>query len=330
MAHDGRLRGRPGLEHLCAVVSPLPPPKIDAEVHLGVDRRGGQSLDPPHDGSLHELRQAVDPTEEGQLHDGIPDVAVVETLDEVGREIAEHGPSVGDDEFSSRLGRLEADEGGGAGGAGSDELVVHADEEVLPALLVHGLVHGTPLLPIDGRTCADRMERIEAHLHPHGLVHGLKSLLRLHQVEPPKDDRRAILHPLLDLRRVVPKVRELRVDVALQAEGRGANFRGEFGGFPTAVFRLDPFDVGDFVPPDGEGGEGKFGGGRFREGGDGRVRTGGSRGGAERGAPLGRRGEGRRRRGGGEREEGGGVLGHDYLVSHDHVDFQRFPKNINH
>ena len=132
------------------------------------------------------------------------------------------------------------------------------NEEVLTALLVHGLVDGAVLLPIDGGSGTDAVQRIQTDLHAKRAVHGLKSLLALHQVEIPKDDGAAFLHLVLDVGGIVLEVLELGFGVGgVEAEVLGGNGRGEFRCGSGAVGGLDVADVADGLTPGGFGGEGR-------------------------------------------------------------------------
>mmetsp|Transcript_33924 Transcript_33924/g.72322 ORF Transcript_33924/g.72322 Transcript_33924/m.72322 type:complete len:248 (-) Transcript_33924:51-794(-) len=210
---DRRLAWRPGLEHLHVIVPPLAPLQIHGEVDLGIDGGARQSLHRPHDSRLQEVGQVVHPPEEGELHHRVPDVAFVQFLDELRLEIPEDLPAVRDEELAPLLGCLEADEGRRPGSPRAHELVVHPNEKVLPALLVHGLVHRRVLVAVHGRSGRDRMEGIQAGVHPDRLVELHEAGLLLHEVELPKDDGAVLDHLPLNFHGVFPHVGELSLDV---------------------------------------------------------------------------------------------------------------------
>ena len=132
------------------------------------------------------------------------------------------------------------------------------NEEVLTALLVHGLVDGAVLLSIDGGSGTHAVQRIQTDLHAERAVHGLESLLALHQIEIPKDDGAAFLHLVLDVGGIVLEVLELGGGVGgVEAEVLGGDCGSEFRCGSGAVGGLDVADVADGLTPGGFGGEGR-------------------------------------------------------------------------
>mmetsp|Transcript_33622 Transcript_33622/g.76798 ORF Transcript_33622/g.76798 Transcript_33622/m.76798 type:complete len:401 (+) Transcript_33622:121-1323(+) len=259
LARDGmnqyrRLRRSTRLQHLHRVVPSLAPLEVDAKVYLGVDRSGRESLQCSHDARLDELGEAVDPPEERELHNRVPNIAVVQPIDKVRLQIPEDLPSVCDQELPPGLSGLEAYERSGAGCPRADELVVHADEKILPGLLVHRLVHRGILVAVDGWPGADRVQWVEARLHAQGLVELNESGLLLHQVELPEDYGTIVHHFLLYFRRVLLDVRQLSLNiVAGQSYVRSLDRRCELDVLPRLRFFLCLCDVGYFVAPHGKG-----------------------------------------------------------------------------
>ena len=121
---DWWLTGSSCLKHLGIVVSSFTPKHFYIKINLSIDSSGNNSLQYRHDWLLQRSK-VVDPTEERKLHDGIPDVAVVKFLYNVRIQILEHSTSIGNQEFSSLIGSLEADKGSSTRRSGSDEFVVH-------------------------------------------------------------------------------------------------------------------------------------------------------------------------------------------------------------
>ena len=132
------------------------------------------------------------------------------------------------------------------------------NEEVLAALLVHSLVDGAVLLSIDGGSGTHAVQRIQADLHAERAVHGLESLLALHEIEIPKDDGAAFLHLVLDVGGIVLEVLELGFGVGgVESEVLGGDCGGEFRCGRGAVGGLHIADVANGLTPGGFGGEGR-------------------------------------------------------------------------
>jgi hypothetical protein len=123
--HDWCLPRRTGLQHFGIVISALTPRHFDAEIDLGVNGGRDQSLESAHEGCLQGFREIVNPSKERELHDRVSNIALVELFHKVRVKITEDATTIGDQEFSSRFGGLEADKSGGPRSTGSDKLIVH-------------------------------------------------------------------------------------------------------------------------------------------------------------------------------------------------------------
>mmetsp|Transcript_5937 Transcript_5937/g.13190 ORF Transcript_5937/g.13190 Transcript_5937/m.13190 type:complete len:237 (+) Transcript_5937:453-1163(+) len=210
---DWWLTRRPSLKHFGGIVPSLAPLHIHTEINLGVNSRSNQSLHRSHNRGTSELWQTIHPSKEWELHNRVANVAIVELFNEFWIKVTEDRATIGDEELSTRFGGFEADEGGGTRGTGSYELVVHSNEEVLPTLLVHGLIHRASFFPIHSRPSTHRMQRVQTSLHTQSFVELDKPLLLLHQIKFTKDDSAIVYHLLFDLHSVFFKVRQLTLGI---------------------------------------------------------------------------------------------------------------------
>ena len=109
--NDWRLSRSTCLQHFGIVVSTFSPEHFDIEIDLGIDSSRYQALDSSHQWSLQWLWEIVNPPEKREFHNGITNVALVQFFHKVGVQVTEHAASVGNQEFSSFFGSLEANKG---------------------------------------------------------------------------------------------------------------------------------------------------------------------------------------------------------------------------
>ena len=208
------LTWRPSLEHLHIIIPSLTPLQIHRKVHLRINRGAGQTFNRSHNTRLNKSWQIVHPSEEGKFHHRIPDVAIVQLLNEVGPQVTKDLSSIGNEEFSTSLGGLETDKCRSTWSTCADEFIVHPNEEVFTTFLIDRLVDWGVLISIDGRPGRDGVERIETCLHPECLVEFDKSILLFHQVEFTKDDSAVVHHLLLNFHGMFPDVSQLSINIA--------------------------------------------------------------------------------------------------------------------
>mmetsp|Transcript_3495 Transcript_3495/g.9831 ORF Transcript_3495/g.9831 Transcript_3495/m.9831 type:complete len:395 (-) Transcript_3495:473-1657(-) len=219
----GRLGRGVALERHVPVVALLHEAKEDVEIHLETDRKAHQALDQRLGDVLPDPLVEVLQESHGELHHAEDDLLPLHLLQQRRGELVEEVVAADGPELPALVGGLEANKPRVPRGLRPDHLVVHANDVVRPAWLVHRLVD--LVLRAAHRTSRHRVDRVQAWVEPQNIVKVMVPRSILHQLVPREVNRSILLQKLHNLFTLGAQVIPLRLQVTEHDALRGLHPR---------------------------------------------------------------------------------------------------------